>query len=74
MKGKLEVMHGLPEKVVFCKRCVMSNQRPSSSVEFRHTTGKNTRHCILTKKVFVMHAELPNKRSRLTGRKERMNC
>ncbi len=40
MKGKLEVMHGLPEKVVFCKRCVMSNQRPSSSVEFRHTTGK----------------------------------
>ena len=27
---------GLPEKVVFCKRCVISNQRPSSSVEFKH--------------------------------------
>jgi len=27
---------GLPEKVVFCKRCVISNQRPSSTVEFRH--------------------------------------
>jgi N-acetyl sugar amidotransferase len=27
------VLHGLPEKVVFCKRCVMSNQRPSSSPE-----------------------------------------
>jgi len=40
MEGKLKVMHGLPEKVVFCKRCVMSNQRPSSSVEFRHTAGK----------------------------------
>lgn len=31
----LEVMHGLPAKVVFCKRCVMSNQRPSSSPELR---------------------------------------
>lgn len=27
---------GLPEKVIFCKRCVISNQRPSSSVEFKH--------------------------------------
>jgi len=34
---KLEVKYGLPEKVVFCKRCVMSNQRPASSVEFKHT-------------------------------------
>ena len=28
---------GLPEQVVFCKRCVISNQRPSSTVEFKHT-------------------------------------
>lgn len=27
---------GLPEDVVFCKHCVISNQRPSSSVEFKH--------------------------------------
>jgi N-acetyl sugar amidotransferase len=27
---------GLPENVLFCKRCVISNQRPSSSVEFKH--------------------------------------
>lgn len=27
------VLHGLPEKVIFCKRCVMSNQRPSTSPE-----------------------------------------
>lgn len=32
----LEVRYGLPEDVVFCRRCVMSNQRPASSVEFRH--------------------------------------
>ena len=38
MKEKFEVKYGLPEKVLFCKRCVYSNQRPSSSVEFKHTT------------------------------------
>ena len=34
------VLHGLPEKVLFCKSCVMSNQRPNSVVEFKNT-GKN---------------------------------
>lgn len=34
--------YGLPEKVIFCKKCVMSNQRPSSSAEFRH--APNHRH------------------------------
>lgn len=28
--------YGLPEDVRFCARCVMSNQRPSSTPEFRH--------------------------------------
>jgi N-acetyl sugar amidotransferase len=27
---------GLPEEVLFCKDCVISNQRPSSTVEFKH--------------------------------------
>jgi N-acetyl sugar amidotransferase len=34
---KLEAYYGLPEKVKFCKRCVMSNQRPASAIEFKHT-------------------------------------
>jgi N-acetyl sugar amidotransferase len=37
MEEKLEAKYGLPENVVFCKRCVMSNQRPASAVEFKHT-------------------------------------
>jgi N-acetyl sugar amidotransferase len=37
MEEILEAKYGLPEKVVFCKRCVMSNQRPASAVEFKHT-------------------------------------
>jgi N-acetyl sugar amidotransferase len=43
---KLEVKYGLPENVVYCKRCVISNQRPNSTVEFRHTAAskKETIH------------------------------
>jgi len=32
----MEVKYGLPETVKFCKRCVMSNQRPASAIEFKH--------------------------------------
>jgi N-acetyl sugar amidotransferase len=32
---------GLPEKVVFCKKCVISNQRPSSTVEFENSLVSN---------------------------------
>ena len=32
-----EVLFGLPQSVIFCKHCVISNQRPSSTVEFKHT-------------------------------------
>ena len=29
-------LYGLPEKIKFCKKCVISNQRPSSVVEFKN--------------------------------------
>lgn len=29
--------YGLPSTVIYCRRCVISNQRPNSAVEFRHT-------------------------------------
>lgn len=32
-----KALFGLPEQVVFCRRCVISNQRPSSAIEFRHS-------------------------------------
>ncbi|MFH1033285.1 MAG: N-acetyl sugar amidotransferase [Pseudomonadota bacterium] len=35
-----EAYFGLPREVVFCKRCVMSNQRPSSYPEFKHTQDR----------------------------------
>jgi len=33
----MKVEYNLPKKVIFCKNCVMSNQRPSSISEFFHT-------------------------------------
>ena len=35
MLNKNYSLYGLPEKVKFCKKCTISNQRPSSTVEFK---------------------------------------
>lgn len=37
-----DAYYGLPEKVRYCKRCVMSNQRPCSYPEFKHTPDRDT--------------------------------
>src|SRR5579872_3970207 len=34
---ELQAYYGLPREVKFCTRCVISNQRPNSTVEFQHT-------------------------------------
>lgn len=36
-KDQLETYYGLPKEVKFCSNCVISNQRPASAVEFKHT-------------------------------------
>lgn len=37
----METFFNLPEKVIFCNKCVMSNQRPASIPEFRHTRNRD---------------------------------
>lgn len=37
---ELEAFFGLPPKVQFCRSCVISNQRPSSTVEFKHSKNE----------------------------------
>ena len=46
MTEELTPKYGLPREVVFCKRCVLSNQRPVSSIEFRRG-GKEHKHLTL---------------------------
>tara|TARA_B100000575_G_scaffold289519_1_gene291427 strand:- start:73 stop:1275 length:1203 start_codon:yes stop_codon:yes gene_type:complete len=35
-------MYGLPEDVIFCSKCVMSNQRPQSVVEFKNSSNQKS--------------------------------
>ena len=42
MSQEPQAYFGLPHQVSYCKRCVMSNQRPSSYPEFRHTSKRIT--------------------------------
>lgn len=36
----LDARYGLPREVLYCKKCVISNQRPNSAVEYEH--GKDS--------------------------------
>ena len=36
---QLETYFGLPQEVQFCTKCVMSNQRPTSAIEFKHNAN-----------------------------------
>lgn len=48
-KENIEAYYGLPSEVRFCKKCVISNQRPNSTLEFRQN--------IETKKVTIFFDE-----------------
>ena len=37
LKDPNSTFYGLPKEVKFCKSCVISNQRPNSSIEQKHT-------------------------------------
>ena len=37
LEPQLEAYFGLPREVKFCRHCVISNQRPNSTVEYSHT-------------------------------------
>ena len=36
----MKTLFGLPEEVKFCSKCVISNQRPNSSIEFKNKNQK----------------------------------
>lgn len=38
--SSLEVKYGLPARVVYCKKCVISNQRPTTTLEFNNSPSQ----------------------------------
>ena len=42
---KHKTLFGLPKKIIFCKKSLISNQRPNSSIEFNHNEkSKKKKH------------------------------
>jgi len=39
--SNLKAYYNLPRKVIFCEKCVLSNQRPSSIPEYTHTRNRD---------------------------------
>ena len=53
----MKTKYNLPNKIIFCQRCVMSNQRPSSLSEFFHTPDrKNAKYLKISKQDGVCDA------------------
>ena len=74
MKKKKNSKYGMPEKVIFCKKCVISNQRPSSSVEIKSSNPFNKTGISFEEDGICLHVNFMMKsRKILIGNKERRN-
>ena len=56
LKIRDQSFYGLSPKVIFCKKCAMSNQKPISTVEFKNIIDGKKLVLILMRMVFVIHA------------------
>ena len=39
---KNKTFYGLPNEIKFCKKCIISNQRPNSAIEYDHKRETKT--------------------------------
>jgi hypothetical protein len=68
-----KTLYGLPKKVIFCKKTLMSNQRPSSTQEFSHKSlEKKTLIKRVSLKVGIMHKK-KKKLILIKGKKSYLN-
>ena len=71
---QLEAYFGLPAEVKFCHRCVMSNQRPCSYPEFKHTSKRKVPTLRIDEQGICDAAVTPKPRTRrLTGKSAKNN-
>jgi hypothetical protein len=73
--SKLEAYYGLPNEVKFCKKCDISNQRPSSTIEFKSDIKEKSQSLILMIMEFVLHILIMRKKKLiLVGVKGSKSC
>ena len=49
VNNKKKTLFGLPSKIIFCKKTLISNQRPSSSIEFYHNSKSKKKTLFIDK-------------------------
>lgn len=49
MKNNSKPFYGLPSKVIFCKKTLISNQKPTSSIEFNHSSKSKKKTLFIDK-------------------------
>ena len=69
----LNAFYGLPKKVIFCKSCVISNQRPSSSVEFKSNSEKEKSTIHFDESGICDACRVKQKKDQI-GKKEKKKC
>ena len=65
--------YGLPKKVLLCKKCVISNQRPSSTVEFKSKKEEKKNYINFDKDQICSACRFAEIKKKLIGTKEREN-
>ena len=71
---KVKSKYGLPKKVVFCSKCVISNQRPSSSIEFKSSDPFNKKGINIEEDQVCSACKFHEKKKKeLIGIKEKKN-
>ena len=72
----MKVFYNLPKKVFFCKKCVNSNQYPTSTIEFKHTKNRKGANYINFNSAGIcdgcVQAEIKNKK--INWKKEKKSC
>ncbi len=69
MENKNFSLFGLPEEVIFCSKCTISNQRPSSVVEFKNKNNKKKGININVKTLLCDACEYNNKKKEINWSK-----
>ncbi len=62
---EINTRYGLPSSVKFCKKCVISNQRPNSAVEFSHTAESKKQTISFDRDLICDACKLAEKKSEI---------
>ena len=69
----MKTLFGLPKKIIFCKKSLISNQRPNSSIEFKHKFNSKKKTINIDKKMISDAWKYSRKKKKLILMTEKNN-